>query len=198
MKKNITLLWVRKTSIWKEAVLYIFWWVLIAVILCTFAIQHFYPLAFQAEEVLSLPASVRLSVRLSVRPSVCPSVRKLYPDLQGHFGHFDSSQIWARITTKFAPNMHAGIFMVGIENGGHWPWPSRPWPFWLRILRKLACLWDKTSQIWARITKFAPSMHHGILPAGIENGGHWPCPSRSFWPFWLGILGNLACLHHNL
>ena len=41
-------------------------------------------------------------------------------------------------------------------------------------------------------------MHPGILSAGFENGGHWLCPSRSFWPFWLGILGNLACLHDNL
>ena len=46
----------------------------------------FYPLSFQAEGVLSLPASVCLSV--------CPSVRLKMDvidlDLQGHFGHFDS------------------------------------------------------------------------------------------------------------
>ena len=40
-------------------------------------------------------------------------------------------------------------------------------------------------------------MHPGILSAGIENGGHWPWPWRSFWPFWLRILGNLACPHSN-
>ena len=39
-------------------------------------------------------------------------------------------------------------------------------------------------------------MHPGILSAGIENGGHWPWPSKSFWPFWLRILGNLACIEN--
>ena len=28
------------------------------------------------------------------------------------------------------------------------------------------------------------SMHPGILSVGIENGVHWPWPSRSFWPLW--------------
>ena len=37
-------------------------------------------------------------------------------------------------------------------------------------------------------------MHHGILLVDIENGGHWPWPSRSSWPFWLGILVNLIVL----
>ena len=88
---------------------------------------------------------------------------------------------------------------IGIENGGHWPWPSRSfWPLWLRILGNLACPHDNSSQIWARITKFAPNMHPEILWAGIENGGHWPWPSRSFWPFWLRILWNLAWLRDNL
>ena len=109
----------------------------------------------------------------------------------------NSSQIWAGIT-KFAPNMHHGILSAGIENGGHWLWASRSfWPLWLRILRNLACLRDNSSQIWARITKFAPNMHPGILLVGIENGGHWPWPSRSFWPFWLRILGISACLPNN-
>ena len=40
-------------------------------------------------------------------------------------------------------------------------------------------------------------MHPGTLSAGIENEGYWPCPSRSFWPFWLRILGNLACPCNN-
>ena len=31
-----------------------------------------------------------------------------------------------------------------------------------------------------------------ILSSGIEFGGHRPWPSRSFRPFWLRILGNLA------
>ena len=38
-------------------------------------------------------------------------------------------------------------------------------------------------------------MHPGILSVGIENGGHWPWPSGSFWTFWLRILRNFTCLH---
>ena len=92
--------------------------------------------------------------------------------------------------------MHFGILSAGIENEGHWPWPSRSfWPFSLKILGNSACLCDNSSQIWARITKFAPNMHPGILSVGIENGGHWPWPSRSFWTFWLRILRNFTCLH---
>ena len=56
----------------------------------------------------------------------------------------------------------------------------------------LPCPHVNLYQFWAGITKFAPNMHHGILSAGIENGGHWPLPSRSFW---LRILGNLAYLY---
>ena len=34
--------------------------------------------------------------------------------------------------------MHSGILSVGIENGGHWYWPSMSfWPFWLRTLGNL-------------------------------------------------------------
>ena len=51
--------------------------------------------------------------------------------------------------------------------------------------------------IRAKITKFAPNMHPGMLSAGIENGGHWPWTSRSFWPFWLRIIGNSACPCHD-
>ena len=76
---------------------------------------NFYPLTFQAERVLSLPASVRLSVRPSVRLSVRPWT---FP-----CPHDNASHIWARIT-KFAPNMHPGILLSGIENRGHWPWTS--------------------------------------------------------------------------
>ena len=77
--------------------------------------------------------------------------------------------------------MHRGILSVGIENRGHWPWPSRSfWPFWLRMVGNLACPRDNSSQMWARITKYAPNMHHGMLSAGIENGGHWPWPSSHF------------------
>ena len=61
----------------------------------------------------------------------------------------------------------------------------------------LPCLHNNSSQLWAAITTCAPDMHHGILWAGIKNGGHQSWPSCSFWPFCLRILGNLACLHHN-
>ena len=47
-------------------------------------------------------------------------------------------------------------------------------PFWPRILRNLACLCFDSSQIWARITKFAPNMQSGILSAVIECGAYWP------------------------
>ena len=135
-------------------------------------------------------------------PSVCPSVRpSVWPD--GRLSvrskilpcpHDDSSQIWAGIT-KFAPNMHPETLSAGIENGGNWPWPSRSfWPFWLKFLGNSACPHDNSSQIWARITKFAPNMHSGILWVNIENGGHWPWPSRSFWQFWLKFCK--ICLVH--
>ena len=127
---------------------------------------------------------------LSIRPSVrqwnllCP--------------HDNSSQIWARIT-KFALNMHPGILSVGIENRGHWHWSSKLfWPFWLRILGNSACPRDNSWQTWVGITKLAPNAHHGKFSAGFENRGHWPWPSRSFWPFWLRILGYLACLHNDV
>ena len=42
--------------------------------------------------------------------------------------------------TKFAPNMHHGIFPDAIENEDHWPWTSMS--FWIRILRNSACLHD--------------------------------------------------------
>ena len=45
-----------------------------------------------------------------------------------------------------------------------------------------------SSQIWARITKFALNIHPGILSVGTENGDHWPLLSRSFWLFWLIML----------
>ena len=108
-----------------------------------------------------------------------------------------SSQIYAGIT-KFAPNMRLGRLLPGIENRGHWPWPSRSfWPFWLRILGSWTCPDDNSSEIRAIITKFAPNMCPGIFSAGIENRGHWPWTSRSSWPFWLRILGNLVCLRNN-
>ena len=126
----------------------------------------------------------------SVRPFVCLSVRKLY--LVGTITRHRFC-LNHEICTK-----HASWDTLGIENRGHWPWPSRSfWPFWLRILENFACPHDNSSLIWATITKFAPNMHSAILSAGIENGGHWLWPSRSFSPFWLRILGILACPPNN-
>ena len=95
--------------------------------------------------------------------------------------------------------MHNGILSAAIENGTHWPWPSRSfWLFYLIIIGNSACPRDNSSQTWTGITKFAPNMHPGILSAGIENGGHWPWPWRSLRPFWLRILGHLVCPFNNL
>ena len=132
-----------------------------------------------------LGLSVRPSVRLSVRPWTFPCPQD------------NSSHIWTGIT-KFTPNLHPGILSAGIENWGNWPWPFRSfWPFWLRILGNSACPCNNSSQIWAGITKFAPNMHLGMLLSGIENGGHGPWSSRSFWPFWLRSLGNSTCPDDN-
>ena len=142
------------------------------------------PLAFKAEGVLSLPASVRVSTRLSVR--------KLYL----------IRTITRHIFGLESPNLHQTCILgysAGIENGGHWPWSSRSFrPFWIRNLGNSACPRDNSSQICARITQLAPKMHLGIPSAGFENGGHWPWPSSSFWPFCLRVPGNLACLRDNL
>ena len=102
-------------------------------------------------------------------------------DLQCQFGYFDTelqekmaclhnklSQIWSE-TTKFAPNMHPGILLAGIENGGYWPWSSSSfWSVWRRILGNLVCPCDTLLWIRAKIITFAPNMHYGILLAGIE------------------------------
>ena len=70
-----------------------------------------------------------------------------------------------------------------------WHFRSKGYCHCLRLsFRLYVCLWSLhclhySSQIWARITKFAPNMHHEILSVGIENGGHWPWPSRSFYHF---------------
>ena len=80
------------------------------------------------------------------------------------------------------------MLLNGIENGSDWHWPPKSfWPFWLRILGNSSCPRNNSSQIRVRITEFAPNMHPGILSSGIENGGHWLCLSRSFWPFNLGF-----------
>ena len=78
--------------------------------------------------------------------------------------------------------MQSWILSAGTENWGHWPWSSRSfWPFWLRILVNLPSMHNNSTSIWARITKFGPNTHPGILSPIIENGGPWPSPPRSFW-----------------
>ena len=64
----------------------------------------------------------------------------------------------------------------------------------VRLSLTWACPHNNSWQVWAGISKLAPNMHPGILSAGIKNRGHWPWPSRSFWLFWLRIIGNPACL----
>ena len=110
--------------------------------------------------------------------SVCPSARKLYlvRTITRHRFELESPNLHQTCTTGHS---------VGIENGGHWLWPSRS--FWLRILGNLTCPRNNSSQIWARITKFALNMHPVILSTGIENGGNWPGSSMSFWPFHLEL-----------
>ena len=57
----------------------------------------------------------------------------------------------------------------------------------------VACPHDNSPESWAGINIFAQNMHLGTLSAVIEDGGHSPWPSMSFWPFWLRILWNSAC-----
>ena len=66
-------------------------------------------------------------------------------------------------------------------------------------VRPSVCLSVRKLYLVRTITRhrFASNMHHGILSAGIENGGHRPWPSRLFWPFRLRILGNSACPRDN-
>ena len=119
---------------------------------------------------------------------------KVWTEIIYPFPNFEGLQCWHLVMGKFL--LHSTI---------------TPWPFRLRGI-VVACVCQSvhrsvrlsvcpktfpcphnSSHIWAGITKFAPNMHSGILSAG----GHWPWPSRSFWPFWLRILGNLACPHDN-
>ena len=129
----------------------------------------FYPFAFQAERVLSLPGSAHLSMRVFVRTITHP---------------FFLSRV-----TKFAPDTHPGILSVGIENSGHWNWLSRSiWPVW--ILGNLVCLRNSFQWIWDTITTFAPNMDLGILSTGFENGGQ--CPGGGGGGGGGGILGQVS------
>ena len=145
-------------------------------------------LAFHAEGAFSLPVSVRLSVRPPVRPSVCwsvcPSVRKRY---------------LVRMITRHkveleSPNLHQTCIIEYSQLVLKMGSLTLTFKVILAILtqnsKKFACPCDNSSQIWAEITKFAPNMQLWILSAGIENGGHWPWPSMSFWLFSLRIPRN--------
>ena len=127
--------------------------------------------------------SVRLSVRLFVRKLLLVrTITRLRFELE--------------LITKFAPKMHPGILSAGIENGGHWPWPSKSfWPFWLRILVNSACPCDNSSQILARITKFAPNMHLEIILGSNEIGGSLTLTFKVIWPFRLKKRHSPSLLH---
>ena len=110
-------------------------------------------------------------LRLSICPSLRPSFRKLYLSAWKPIMNFS----WYRI--KHAPWNTLDWY---------WKWRSMTLTFKVTLailthdLRNSACQCDTSSPIWSRITTFAPNMHPMILPAGIENGSHWPRPLRSF------------------
>ena len=87
-----------------------------------------------------------------------------------------------------------------------------PWPFIERpegcgrCLRLSVCLSVRELCLVCMIThhrfelvspNFVPNMHHGIFSIGFEYRDHWHWFSSSFWPFYLRIIGNAACLHDN-
>ena len=51
------------------------------------------------------------------------------------------------------------------------------------ILENMSSTRGNSEWVSTRITKVASNLHFGILSVGIENRGHWPCPSRSFGHF---------------
>ena len=81
-------------------------------------------------------------------------------------------------------------------------WPSSVSPYGvIRLQWVNACVLGKEHYygcaldvmiLHYRITKFAPNSQ-----LVFKNGGHWPWPLRSFWPFWLRILRNSACRRNN-
>ena len=142
----------------------------------------FYSLAFHAERVLSLPVSVRPSVRLSVRKLyfVCTITRHRF-ELESQNLHQACIMGYSRLVLKI------GIIEFDLQiHFGHFD--SEFWE--IRVVRAIT-----RHRFGLESPKFAPYMHPGILSAGIENGGYWPWPSRSIWPFWLRILGKLVCPH---
>ena len=114
-------------------------------------------------------------------------------DLQGDFGPFDPElqEIWLlcmithhRIGLK-SPNLHQtcilGYSYLVLKMGS----------LSLTLKFILAILWpcNNLKCIWARINKFAPNMHLGIISADIEIGCHW-LTSMVLWPFRLRIPRN--------
>ena len=122
--------------------------------------------------------------------SVRPSVRKLYlvRTITRH-----------RFDLESPPNLHQICIMGYSHLVLKWRSLTLTFNVILAILtqnsRNSVSLCHNSSQIWARIAKFMPKMHHEILLVGIENGGYWPWPLRLFW---LKIPGNLACPLDNL
>ena len=95
-------------------------------------------------------------LRLSVHPSVCPSVNfYLFCTKTCHRFELESSNLhqtcimgysqWVLITGVIDLDLHFKVILaILIQNS-----------------RKLVCLHSNSSQIWARITKFAPNIHPG-------------------------------------
>ena len=113
----------------------------------------------------------------SVHPSVCPSVHKLHLvfmiphqrfDLESPILHQTCIVGYSQLVLKIGVlDLQCNLAILN------------------RILGNLASLCNNFSQIWGWITsvKFASNTHPVILSAHIENGGHWPSPSRSFGHF---------------
>ena len=127
---------------------------------------------WKAEWVLWLPASVC--------PPVRSSVCKLYVALTitRHIFDFES------------PNLHrAFILSAGIENEGHWSWPSMSfWQFWLRILGNSACAQLITYLGWDHqiCTK-----HSSCDALGwYWKRGPLTLTFKVIWLFWLRIARN--------
>ena len=98
-----------------------------------------------------------------------------------YFGLSKGHCRWVKILGWLRP------WLVGIENGGHYPWRWRPfWPFWLRILEYLAFPWNNLQWVWVRVTRFAPKYILGfsqlVLKMGVID---------------LDLLGHLAILTQN-
>ena len=102
-----------------------------------------------------------------------------------HQNMHNNIEIHAAQTIVPWPNhKHRRIFSPSIEKGSLTLTFKVILAFWprifdIRLVRAITC-----NGFLANNTKFEPNMYFGILSsAGIENGGHWPGPSRSFGHF---------------